>query len=292
MQPRKRRSWAPQSGTWPTASEAEIEAVIVRLSAGSEYWPPFKAFEADGCLALATYLATSGRREVIAERLNLTVRKAGRIASPEAVEARLAADLAPFLAGRTRWPRYDEFFNAEGEEERENYKLYSRIRVRGGRYWAEYFGLEFGRGRQSTAKWQDADIIAAMRDWWPEGQDFPTRKQFEAAGKGPLMVAMRFNGGMQFWADKLNIRRVTPSAGVTKTHWNEERILSELQAFCAGATSFPRHADFKAANKFALQAAMLRAGGRPYWAERVGLPLTGSRLRKPYGPRRRPDPTT
>jgi len=64
-------------------------------------------------------------------------------------------------------------------------------------------------------------------------------------------------------------RRTHPGAG-RKRKWTEERIRTELEAFCAGRSDWPRAHDFKSAGRGDLYLAASRYGGIEYWAAELG----------------------
>lgn len=61
----------------------------------------------------------------------------------------------------------------------------------------------------------------------------------------------------------------SPQAG--RRRWTSDRIRAELQAFCAGRTSWPSAAEFKRAGRSDLYVAASRYGGIGFWAAEVGL---------------------
>jgi hypothetical protein len=65
-------------------------------------------------------------------------------------------------------------------------------------------------------------------------------------------------------------RRTHPGAG-RKRKWTEERIRTELEAFCAGRSDWPRAHDFKSAGRGDLYLAASRYGGIESWAAELGF---------------------
>ena len=59
--------------------------------------------------------------------------------------------------------------------------------------------------------------------------------------------------------------------GGTQRQWTNERIRSELEAFCAGRATWPSPTDFKAAGRGDLYVAASRYGGIAHWAEALGF---------------------
>jgi Fic family protein len=54
--------------------------------------------------------------------------------------------------------------------------------------------------------------------------------------------------------------------------WSPERIQEELESLCAGRSTWPSVAEFKAAGQTALYLAVTRYGGVEHWAKQIGLP--------------------
>jgi HAMP domain-containing protein/DNA-binding transcriptional ArsR family regulator len=58
-------------------------------------------------------------------------------------------------------------------------------------------------------------------------------------------------------------------------HWTNDRIHTELKAFCAGRQTWPSAAAFKASGRGDLYVAASRYGGIRHWAEALGYPRPG-----------------
>lgn len=59
--------------------------------------------------------------------------------------------------------------------------------------------------------------------------------------------------------------------GGAQRHWTNDRIGTELEAFCADRTTWPSPGDFKAAGRGDLYVAASRYGGIAHWAEALGF---------------------
>jgi hypothetical protein len=74
-----------------------------------------------------------------------------------------------------------------------------------------------------------------------------------------------------------------------RRRWTDERIRTELSSFCAGRTTWPSAAEFKAAGRSDLYVAASRYGGIGFWAAQLGFPRVERRPRRttpPLLPRR------
>lgn len=63
--------------------------------------------------------------------------------------------------------------------------------------------------------------------------------------------------------------------GGAQRHWTNDRIHTELEAFCAGQQTWPSAAAFKASGRGDLYVAASRYGGIRHWAEALGYPRLG-----------------
>jgi len=55
--------------------------------------------------------------------------------------------------------------------------------------------------------------------------------------------------------------------------WSKERIERDLKRFATNAKRFPLKAEFAAAGEGPLYTAVMRNGGKVYWATRLGIPI-------------------
>lgn len=112
---------------------------------------------------------------------------------------------------------------------------------------------------------------------------FPYQKEFIDNGYSSLMMAMRRTGGLQSWAEKLEIPRKSPGAGVSKTIWNDELIESRLLKLVEthGAPGqMPRHSEMQKYD-LPLWGAITRGEGFLVWANKLGLEIKTARSREP-----------
>ena len=87
-----------------------------------------------------------------------------------------------------------------------------------------------------------------------------------------MLTAIYTREGPDCWAERFNVPRqrgASPRRSVLRT---ENRILRELEDFCAGRGVWPTEREFVAAGKKALYGAASRTGGIGYWVDQLGLP--------------------
>jgi hypothetical protein len=62
-----------------------------------------------------------------------------------------------------------------------------------------------GRGPGRPRKWSERTILAELRQFVGDRQTFPTRREFEAAGRRDLWNAIRARGGSRVWAARVEL---------------------------------------------------------------------------------------
>ncbi len=170
---------------------------------------------------------------------------------------RIAEELGEFLADRDEWPNYQEFADAGRG------RLHAQVMAWGGPYnWGNRFGVNVPRG---IVSWNETRLEAALAPFLSGREDWPSLKEFEAAGLGPVCFAVRCHGGAELWAGRFGLRYKK-----LRRPWSEERIERELSEFLVGRDSFPTENEFKDASRRPLYTAMHGHGGLAYWRERVG----------------------
>lgn len=83
------------------------------------------------------------------------------------------------------------------------------IRQRGAGSAARYrfSAVPFGETRGRPRSWTDERIEAELREFCAERPDWPTVAEFKSGGKSSLYSAILRNGGSEYWAAKLRLRR-------------------------------------------------------------------------------------
>jgi DNA invertase Pin-like site-specific DNA recombinase len=123
------------------------------------------------------------------------------------------------------------------------------------------------RTRPLATGWPTKRIETELRDFTTGRQDWPSRREFRAAGRGRLLQQVCQHGGEHWWALRIGLPLVHPLT--TGEPWTDERIRATLQLYVAGKTKWPIIREFKADGMYALRRAMERNGGLVRWAEQL-----------------------
>lgn len=116
----------------------------------------------------------------------------------------------------------------------------------------------------------------ALRELCAGREDFPSQREFRAAGLGGLYDALQTRGELDRWAARLGLpRRRRGHGGGPPVHWTDERIAAVLQELCAGRTHFPTEGEFEQAGRGGLYQALKGRRELDAWAARIGLPRRG-----------------
>lgn len=186
-------------------------------------------------------------------------------------------ELGRFLAGREEWPAYREFQRAGRKGLRD-----AVTRLGGARRWARELGIAYVERRPGYAPiWTeerirvDLEAFLAGRDLWP------SRIEFEAAGRKRLRDAVARTGGPPRWAAEFGLALRDERRGSRRV-WTDGRIEAELRELLDGDGRWPKVVEFREAGKAALLAAVYAHGGPGRWSLRLGVERPGG------GDRRRP----
>ncbi len=133
----------------------------------------------------------------------------------------------------------------------------------------------------TSSSWTDARIDAELREFLAGRDEWPSYREFVAAGRARLREAITKRGGQRRWARRVGVRWRERSLGYP-TLWTEQRVRSELEEFLAGHEVWPSQREFEEAGYANLRAAVTRLGGVERWARELRLPRVdqrnGSRL--------------
>jgi hypothetical protein len=190
---------------------------------------------------------------------------------------RIERELLQFLSGKEEWPTYREFQRAGKRE------LRDAITERGGaEHWARQLGLTFKRHPPGYAKrWTEERIRADLRSFLRRRRRWPSRNEFEAAGRKPLRDAIGRTGGPERWAAEFGLARDNLRSGSRRV-WTRERVEEELRAFVGGRGVMPTTSEFREAGLAPLLTATYRYGGPRELAHRLGVkPADGGQRRVP-----------
>jgi hypothetical protein len=189
-------------------------------------------------------------------------------------EARIRRELQEFLEGATEWPSYRDFQRAG----RQN--LRNQVTGAGGaRLWAKRLGLPYPERKPGYApRWTEERVRADLEEFLRGWKYWPSRLEFEAAGRKPLRDAVRRLGGPGRWAAEFGLPLRDLKSG-SKRAWTRERIEMELRRVLARRDTWPTRRELERASPFSLSSAVAHNGGTVYWARRLGFkppPRAGS----------------
>lgn len=182
-------------------------------------------------------------------------------------EASIRSELDPLLRGRATWPTYQEFIAAGAKGLRD-----AVGRVHGPEWWAAEMGVQGGDRQQGgVRRWDDATIRSALAQFLGDRDEWPTYREFRAAGQAGLSEAVRQHGGARRWAAEMGLPASRLMRERTGPHWTEQSIARELSGFLADQVEWPRYVDFVAGDRTDLYRAVAKHGGSERWARRMGV---------------------
>jgi hypothetical protein len=171
----------------------------------------------------------------------------------------LRQELETFLHGRTFWPPF-RHFQAHGRAE-----LYSRVRRTGGvRRWAADLGLECRPPNFITGTWSEERIRAELRPFLEGRAEWPSGREFSAAGLHALREALRWYGGADRWAREMGVTLPWPRKTVRR--WSYEEMREKVRAVAGDQGLWPTRKQFAEAGLGSLDYATQR---RPDLAEQL-----------------------
>jgi DNA invertase Pin-like site-specific DNA recombinase len=179
-------------------------------------------------------------------------------------EHQVRAALEPFLASRGNWPTFPEF-QAAGLG-----LVHRQIELRGGvRLWARHYGLLREPLPNRLGAWSDDRIRRELKQFLVGRSDWPTKYEFDAAGKVTLRRVLDGFGGQERWAGEFGVR--IPRQRRRLHSWTEEQIEAELRRFTVGAERWPTRREFEEAGLRSLYNAVMCRGARQPLAKKLGL---------------------
>lgn len=126
------------------------------------------------------------------------------------------------------------------------------------------------RPKRSRLPWTEERVRADLEDFLRGRTFWPSRLEFEAAGRKPLRDAIRRLGGPERWATEFKLPLQNLKSG-SKRAWTEQRIETELRSVLKGRGTWPPRSELKQKSRFGLANAVAHNGGAGYWASRLGL---------------------
>ena len=193
-----------RSGRYLRWTDERIRTELEAFLAGRAEWPSRIAFERAGCKALRDAVTRTGGPDRWARELGLTIADLRRGSRRAWDDARIAAELAPLLAGRSEWPTKSEFAEAGLGS------LLGAIYRHGGgpKRWARRFGV---RRRRHTGPvpnrrlWTDERIEAELRAFVAGRTAWPGARAFSDAGLAQLYREASLHGGIPRWRQRFGL---------------------------------------------------------------------------------------
>ena len=185
---------------------------------------------------------------------------------PGWTQARIRRELEEFLHGATEWPSYRDFQRAGRQ------KLRDEVTRSGGpRLWAKRLKLPYPERKPGYAPvWTEERVRADLEEFLRGWSHWPSRLEFEAAGRKLLRDAIRRLGGPERWAAEFGLPLQNLKSG-SKLAWTDERIEAELRSIVDGRDTWPTRREFERMGSFGLAAAVSHHRGTAYWARRFGF---------------------
>jgi hypothetical protein len=136
--------------------------------------------------------------------------------------------------------------------------------------WAQLTGLPFIYATLDGHRWREDEVRRELATFLAGRREWPTLREFRAAGHLHLRTAVNAFGGPERWADEMrvdlpNFRRRRTSK------WTYPRMREEIAHLTRGRTAWPPQAEFKAAGLAALYKRTREQGLRRRLSRDLGL---------------------
>jgi hypothetical protein len=193
----ERRILAARRFGW---TDQEIERRLRIFIDGGDVFPTPTQFMRGDQRRLYDHVAFRGGGPVWASRLGVAFDQGPRTRVRLWTADRVRNELAAFLVDRETWPTMAEF-QACGRGELRR----AVTRFGGMELWAGRFGLPLSNLRGPHRTWTDVRIEAALRELIGEGDQWPRRREFSAAGLDGCYAAMWRGVGAEGWARRMGV---------------------------------------------------------------------------------------
>jgi len=181
-------------------------------------------------------------------------------------ETRVRRELEEFLTDATEWPSYRDFQHAGRENLRNKV-----TRFGGARRWAKRLGLPYPVRKPGYApRWTEERVRAGLMEFLVGRSSWPSRMEFEQAGRKPLRDAVRRLGGPERWAAEFDLPLRNLKSG-SKRAWTHQRIEAELRKVIGRRGTWPSRRELEQRGRPGLVGAIYHGQGAEYWAHRVGV---------------------
>ena len=252
-------------------TEARVGRELTEFLRDAEVWPSYREFQNAGRGPLRAAVTRLGGARAWAERLSLPypVRRPGH--RPYWTEDRVETELTEFLRGRVAWPTRRAFELAGRKALRD-----AIGRLGGPARWAAAFERPLPDLKSGSAvAWTPERIESELRRVIGPGGTWPTRRELSSRGTRGLASAVSRHGGVVHWCQRLGVSAPSHVIPSGPRLWTDERIRTDLEAFCRGRCAWPTQREFVAAGSGRLYKAASRRGGVAYWASELGLSRRG-----------------
>jgi hypothetical protein len=181
-------------------------------------------------------------------------------------EARIRDELEDFLGGANEWPSYRDFQRAGRQKLRDEVTKFG-----GARRWAKRLKLSYPERKPGYAtRWTEERVRRDLEEFLRGRDRWPSRLEFEAAGRKPLRDAVRRLGGTEPWAAEFGLPLPNLKFG-SRRAWTDERIEAELRKLLDGRQTWPTPSEFERSGAVGVAAAVGHGRGTAYWARFFGL---------------------
>jgi DNA invertase Pin-like site-specific DNA recombinase len=207
-------------------TEARVRAQLAGVLAGRDEWPTSAEFRTMGQATLRLAVIATGGADYWSDQMGVTLAPSQRPKRQWTYES-MKAEVARLAGASKRWPRPKEF-KAAGLGGLN--QLLTRERFREG--MAAELGLVALPVRKiRTPSWTADRIRAALDDFLPERQEWPTAQEFKAAGLLGLRTHIWRDGSADRWAREYGLEarhppRKRPPAppGGTSRPWGKSTL--------------------------------------------------------------------
>jgi DNA invertase Pin-like site-specific DNA recombinase len=193
----RRRLVAARRYGW---SEQQIETALREFLGERTIFPKPQVFVVAGQRRLYDHIVLRGGGPYWAARVGVDFPQGNRTKNLLWTEGRVRDQLAEFLADREQWPTMAEF-EACGKMGLRR----ALVRFGGMHRWAEHFGLPIANFQGPHRTWTEERIEAALRELIGEGEQWPRRREFSAAGLDGCYAALWRGAGVQAWAGRMGV---------------------------------------------------------------------------------------
>jgi hypothetical protein len=249
----------------PEVDLDELRTQLQEFTVDKQSWPSFPEFQEAGLAHLHDRAQRHGGGLRWAHELELPfIRRApdGSVWTDDKVRAALSAA----LEGKTVWPTWKEFKDADYES------LRRAVAANGGpERWAKEMGVHLPAKRRGVNRpWTYARRKAEIASLAGPDNHWPTQVQFRAAGlEGLHQIIIKRGMRGRIIADLgLTARAVRKQR---TRHWTPEKIRAELDRFLDGRDRWPTAKEFAAAGLGGLRTHMSKRDMDDWWAAQYGM---------------------